>query len=78
MLRKMIFKADMVISKVARHAYKNMDVDRFVVRALGKAADISFGIASLIVGSENLLKMQSEYVIAEREKAIANGTYIWY
>lgn len=78
MLRKMIFKADRKISKVARYAYKNMDVDCFVVRALDKAADISFGLAHLIIGSENMLEMQSKHVFEEREKAIANGTYIWY
>lgn len=78
MLRKIVFKADRKISKVARYAYKNMDVDCFVVHVLDKVADISFNFACLIVGMENMMQMQSEYVMAEREKAIANGTYIGY
>lgn len=55
MLRKMIFKADMVIGKVARRAYKKAGTDTLVVRALDVVANTVCWLDVQIAGYEDLV-----------------------
>lgn len=63
MLRKMIFKADMVMGKVARRAYKKAGSDTLVVRALDAVANAVCWFDLQIAGYEDLAL---EYVNTNR------------
>lgn len=54
MLRKMIFKADMVIGKVARRAYKKAGTDTLAVRVLDAIANAVCWMDVQIAGYEDL------------------------
>lgn len=78
MLRKILFKADMAVGKVARRIYKEDGTDTLRVRMLDAIANFICWLDIQICGHDAVCEALAEYAEIERERAIASGTYIEY
>lgn len=76
MLRKVLFKADMIVGIIARKAYKKAGTDTFTVRMLDAAANFICWLDITLVGHDKVYEALVEYAEVEREKNIKAGIYV--
>lgn len=75
MFRKMLFALDQCMGRIARKAYKEDGTDTLRVRVLDAIANFICWLDITLIGRDKVYEALLEYANAEREKAIANGTY---
>lgn len=78
MLRKILFKADVAVGRVARRIYKEDGTDTLRVRMIDAVANFICWLDIQTCGHDAVCEALVEYAKSEREKAIVSGTYIEY